>query len=155
MADRLPEVEHATLRCLLDWWEDRRGGRPMPSRADLDPADLRPILPDLVLVDVDEEAPTRFQYRLAGTEIDAALGYPIGGHGLADLPILDGRAEVLEQYERTVASRRPTFGKHKLILEGTRPRLVHYICVLVPLSDGGSRVDTLVGAAVFLASRAA
>ena len=149
------DVSHPTLRRLLDWWEARRGSRAMPSRADVKPAELKDILPDLVLVEVRDNDRRRFHYRLAGTEIDISLGLSIAGRDLDELPISIGGEDVWAQYERTVDSKAPTCCEHELTIAGRAPRLVQYVCALAPLSDDGKRIDTLIGAVVFLARRAA
>src|SRR5260370_17327555 len=56
-----------SLAAIYQYWDGKRRGRLMPSRADIDPIELKPYLPQLVLLDVEGEPP-RFRYRLVGTE---------------------------------------------------------------------------------------
>ncbi len=80
--------EFAFFRPLLRYWQDRCGGRPAPSRRDIDPLDLPPaLLPHVVLIDVERE-PLDFRYRLSGTVADT-----IHGQSLKGLRILDLRPE--------------------------------------------------------------
>src|SRR5919109_4383974 len=58
---------------LYQYWNARRGIRPMPTRADIDPAEMRQWLPRLMLVDVGQDAGS-FTYRLVGTQIVDLLG---------------------------------------------------------------------------------
>ena len=57
---------HGSLRNLYNYWNTQRGARLMPGRSDLDPVDLKPILPVLILIDVVPDA-RRYVYRLVGT----------------------------------------------------------------------------------------
>src|SRR5215470_982711 len=57
---------------LYQYWNARRGIRLMPSRADIDPVEMRQWLPRIMLVDVDPEG--KFTYRLVGTQIVDLLG---------------------------------------------------------------------------------
>ena len=65
--------DRTATQALLDWWHGKRGERAMPSRAELDPIELKAILPNLLLIDV-APAPNGsghvFSCRLAGTELD-------------------------------------------------------------------------------------
>src|SRR3546814_9628318 len=52
-----------------EYWKQKRGDRPMPAESDLDPAEIRKILPHVILLDVRQE-PLDFHYRLIGTKMD-------------------------------------------------------------------------------------
>src|SRR5690349_8298694 len=58
-----------SLTRLFCYWQAKRGGRAMPARADIDPAEIKALLPYMILVDViyDTEAGLDFVYRLVGT----------------------------------------------------------------------------------------
>lgn len=58
---------------LLDYWDRCRNGRPMPARADINPAEIPALLPYLGLLDVLPTAP-RFRHRLIGTAVVAYFG---------------------------------------------------------------------------------
>lgn len=60
---RLPDqLHHPNLVQLFHHWQTMRGTRPMPRRADFDPASLPLLLGNLILVDVLRD-PLRFRYR--------------------------------------------------------------------------------------------
>ncbi len=69
----------ATIR-VLEYWRSRKGDRGMPSRADISPSALRPLLPQIALVDVptSSERPTAYTIRLAGDAIHQLFG-PLTG----------------------------------------------------------------------------
>ena len=63
---RIPRRLPRSVRAIYHYWDDKRNGRLMPRRADLDPVDIPKLLPDIGLVDVvpDER---QYVYRLIGT----------------------------------------------------------------------------------------
>ncbi len=74
---------HPDVRLVLDYWQQKCAGRLMPSRADIDPSELRRFLPHITLVDVvaDER---RFVYRLVGTSEVELRGYDPTGRPVAE-----------------------------------------------------------------------
>ena len=137
-----------TLRRLLRWWNEKRGVRPMPSRVDLDPTELRDILPDLLLLTVE---PLDEGYcctcRLAGTRVEAWLGTSLRGKRADEIAFGSAATSVLEQYELTVRRAEPTLCEERYVI--TRRRRVRYQRILVPLSGTDSGVGHLLGAVVF------
>lgn len=72
------ELCGGSVRMIFEYWNDKRAGHKLPLRADIDPSDLRPYLPTIMIVEVLHE-PLRFRYRLVGTqEVEAAGGDPTG-----------------------------------------------------------------------------
>jgi CheY-like chemotaxis protein len=64
-----------TLRRAYDYWLKKSAGRPFPDRADLDPAEIKDVLPHLTIVEVaGSDAQPRFRYRLIGTAVVDAVG---------------------------------------------------------------------------------
>ena len=100
LADMPPEVE-----ALYRYWDDKRGHRSMPRRADLDPADLTAYLPSILLVDVvpDERL---YVYRLVGTREVTMRGNDPTGKPVMDNTFLD-RAQALRNYDQVVLSKAP------------------------------------------------
>jgi len=54
------------LAGFYNYWNEKRGDRAMPSRADLDPIEMKRWLPGIIIVDVLEN-PRRLVYRLVGS----------------------------------------------------------------------------------------
>lgn len=83
-------LEEAASLELFDFWCSKRAGRAMPSRQDIDPSEIRSLLPKIYLVDF--EAPDVFRYRLAGTEIAETFGHGnLKGLTLRDIMSEQGR----------------------------------------------------------------
>lgn len=75
----LPALD-GRLRDLVDYWRRLRGpDRAAPSRHDLNPADVQPLLPWIMLLDV---ADGDYRYRLVGTGLDGLFGRPLTGSTL-------------------------------------------------------------------------
>lgn len=93
---------------LYQYWNARRGNRPMPGRADIDPSEMRQWLPGIMLVDVNPDG-RHFTYRLVGTRIVDLLGVNPTGR-----PVETGWPEdevqvLLDGYRQVVDTRKPLF----------------------------------------------
>lgn len=64
----LGHIQDPRLARLADYWQSKRGDRPIPYRADIDPVDFPRLLPNVWLVQYDP-VQDRFLYRLSGEEI--------------------------------------------------------------------------------------
>lgn len=61
-------ASHAALRAVKTYWEEKRGPRRMPARADINPSELKTSLRQVLLVDVMPGA-NDFRYRLLGSRL--------------------------------------------------------------------------------------
>ena len=77
------DVRSDMVRSMLQWWLAKSGGD-IPDRDDLDPADLKPLLPNILISDVEHD-PFRIRYRLVGTRAREATGFNIVGRYLDEL----------------------------------------------------------------------
>jgi hypothetical protein len=64
-----PRFVHEATRELFAYWDLRRGTRPAPDRSEIEPADIKHVLPDTFILEADPEA--GFHWRLAGTRVCA------------------------------------------------------------------------------------
>jgi hypothetical protein len=69
---------------LKQYWDRKRGARAMPTRADVDPAELREHLGWLYLIDVLPDL-TDFRYRLLGSHMTEAYGRDSTGKTVSEL----------------------------------------------------------------------
>jgi hypothetical protein len=107
------EMREPKLRVLLAYWNDKRGTRAMPARADIDPLDVPPILPNIVLVDVTGDPP-RFRFRVVGTDIVFRYGAELTGRDLEQADLGTELGSVRSQYEETTRERVPTYCRHQI-----------------------------------------
>jgi len=61
-------LEHPVLSFLKDYWDQKRAGRAMPSRADIHPAEMKEHLGWIILVDVFPDF-SDFRYRTIGSRV--------------------------------------------------------------------------------------
>jgi hypothetical protein len=144
------EFCHPDIRRFHAYWDAKREGRRLPSRADIDPAEMIPFLPNLILVDVESREPLSLTYRLVGTrEVEAR------GRDPTHLPVAEGfycysRDEALLSYRLVVESRAPMF------CDDTKAsphcRLTEHGSLFLPLSDDGETVNKVMVYTVYRAS---
>lgn len=136
-ANGMPAARPSRVQRLAEYWQRKRGDRIMPARADIDPAEIKPLLPYLIIADVFAD-PVRVRYRLAGTAVCEAFGCNIAGRWLEELDVNGGVPFWIEQYGRLIASRAPIFGRASGALAGVE--LFRADWVLLPLSSDGATV---------------
>lgn len=84
-AESLLEVCSRSFAGLFRLWNDKRAGRSMPARSDLDPTELKPWLGRLGLLDVLPGPPMDFRYRLCGTRTVEEYGLDLTGKRLSEV----------------------------------------------------------------------
>ena len=70
-------MKHAASQELYAYWEERRGQRPAPERAEIEPGAIRQVLSDAFILALDDRAGHPF--RLAGTRVCALFGRELKG----------------------------------------------------------------------------
>jgi len=83
-------MKHPSIRELFDYWNLRRGRRPAPDRADIEPGAIRRVLADTFILSFDTAKGHPF--RIAGTRVCAAFGRELKNEGFLDLWTADGRS---------------------------------------------------------------
>jgi hypothetical protein len=85
-------MRHPSIRELFEYWNQRRGQRPAPDRADIEPGAIRKVLADTFILSFDATAGHPF--RIAGTRICAAFGRELKNESFLDLWAADSRTQV-------------------------------------------------------------
>ena len=134
------------LREIHAYWESRRGGRRMPSRAEIDPASIPRLLPYLVLVDVLDE-PRDFRFRLAGTHFGDVVGRDVTGLRIGEALPPAFHAETHYHWSNCVERRAPLVGIGRLWLPARD--FIDWKGILLPLSADGASVNMILGGIVF------
>jgi hypothetical protein len=135
-------------RQLYDYWLSRGAGKAMPSRADINPADIPRLLPFVSLVDVAADL-GRSRVRLAGTRLRDVFDREITGSSLEDLDLGQSRDYWLAAYRHTALDGKPTQG----IVRGPRmnkEHLVQYWLRLPLAAPDGDGVRMVLGLDYFL-----
>ena len=143
--DDFVAATRAVLTCdlnirALDYWNKQRGDRVMPARADLDPADIMNILPNVILLDVKPE-PLDFRYRLIGAAITNNLNSGLSGQWMRDIPyqappsLIHGACRRVFEERHPISSNVPYVGPNKDFFVAED--------VIMPLSVDGKAVNML------------
>lgn len=110
----------------------------MPSRRNLNPADITSLLSHIILVDV-EQNPRRYRIRLLGTETVKVLEEDYTGRYLDDLDALG--SIVRKRYDWLVLNKRPYYFSGNM--KNAQKPYIDYMGVAMPLSGNGVEVDIL------------
>lgn len=107
-----PAIEDAAQRQLYHYWLLKRGHRRLPSRADIDPVELRDILGDVGLIDVEPgeaDGPPRFRYRLIGTAMVDFFGSDFTGETVEESKTGEYARKLLALYTDCAARAAPMY----------------------------------------------
>jgi hypothetical protein len=138
-------MKHAASQDLYAYWQERRGKRQAPERAEIEPGAIRQVLSDSFILALDRT--TGHPFRLAGTRVCALFGRELKGEpfiGLwaaASQPVVADLLAILD-HERvgTVAGVTAQNGEGEAVemellllpLSATRPNLARTIGILAP-----------------------
>jgi hypothetical protein len=129
-------IDQPVLAALLRYWDEKRGGRPMPPRQAIDPLEMGPrLLPHLMLCDMFDRG-TRLRYRLVGTQVVKQLGFDPTKQWL-DAPARGGYFDLLAGLHRVVyCERAPLYSASVFRWDAKRRMDIHQL--LLPLTNGAS-----------------
>ncbi|MBL8573873.1 MAG: PAS domain-containing protein [Hyphomicrobiaceae bacterium] len=135
---------------LLAYWQSKRRGRAMPSRADIEPAEIKTFLPLSILVDVtyDERGEPDFTYRLVGTREVEIRGSDPTGRRVAEAYHGPSVENVIGCYRLVVDNRVPFLDDEYFVRDGDN--FADEANLFLPLSNDGERVNMVM---VFTAYR--
>lgn len=106
----LNELNSPRIHRLHGYWQhqcDKRGGL-LPRRGDIAPEQIRDLLPNIMIVDVERD-PMRFRYRLVGTRVVEYNGVEFTGRYLGEIGWPEEQ-DLIDSYAFGVNSRQPFFG---------------------------------------------
>jgi len=138
------ELDDDRLRRLLAYWQEKRGDRPFPKKAEIDPIEFPYILGYVTLVDV-EHGPRRYHFRLDGSILVELSGTDYTGRYLDDLPGAEYIAFIRDTYDRVVDSGKPHHYRKNGLFDQQ-----HFSeeTLILPLGDVPPKVDMLVVAVI-------
>lgn len=139
----------APLAMLHYYWEFKRGDRPAPSRADIDPVEMKDFLSNTMLIDVvhSPESDMRFRMRLTGTHIVYALGFEFTGKFMDELDLGEERDNLLCACGNIVSGIKPEYFTGKINHLAPK-RQLFFKCLGVPLSSDGENVNIILVSAL-------
>lgn len=132
--------DYPDLILALEYWSRLCDDRRLPPRGALDPADIKSLLPRVMLVDVIPGNPPRFRYRLSGTAICNAHGGDLKDLYAEDMrPPEYGRLvsrHYLECYQRGEPL------THVIVLQTTEKQW-SYARIILPFGDAEKDISHL------------
>lgn len=100
--------QNEVLQRAFRYWTEKAEGRPFPLRKDLNPSEIKGLLPNLSIFERVGEPP-RFRCRLAGTNIVAAVGRNVAGCFLDEVMCEEDAKFMAGQFERVVTMGLPRY----------------------------------------------
>lgn len=134
-------IHHAPLKKLYAYWLAKKGSRLAPARSDIQPAEMKPFLRHVFMLDV-LGSPPRFKFRLAGTEIVNRFGEEVTGRFLDEIDLDDVTTDILLEYEKAVREAQPVYGRWRYIKRSGQ--YLNYERLILPLSSDGITIDMLI-----------
>lgn len=144
-------ISSTALKQLYRYWSDKRVDRTLPSRGDIDPGELKGLLPNVTLIDV-ELSPRRYLVRLAGTQVVAGYGEEQTGRYLHELDFGDIGDQTLAMMDDIVEFHRPSYASGEF--QKRNGKCIRFERLAMPLSSDGAVVDKILGGVVFVPLRA-
>lgn len=132
------KIESGRIRQLFEYWQSKRRNGLLPRRADIDPCEIRQLVPYLLLVDIERD-PFRVRYRLVGTKVVETTGFEFTGRYLDEIVLPDDEGPYLESYQLCSDRGVPVLARIKWHLDAETTR--EYDAFFLPLSDDGRRVN--------------
>jgi hypothetical protein len=137
-------IEHPSLNELYAYWDRKRGERPAPTRADIDPVDIPHLLSNIFICQVAHE-PRDYIIRLFGTALVEGLGRDLTGKRYSEIFPADVVARIHLDYDAVVEKCAAVTARKDA--SWSDKSHLHYELLLLPLSDDGKTVNRIVGAA--------
>jgi hypothetical protein len=133
-------ASHPDIQAVVAYWRGKAAGRRMPQRGDIDPAELKPFLPRISLIDVvpDER---RFVYRLVGTEEVALRGYDPTGKSVGEGFFGPNRELAFQHYGYVVEHRAPFC--YRGDFDAQDGAIETEDVIFLPLSEDGESVNMI------------
>jgi hypothetical protein len=148
-------MKHAASRELYTYWQELRGRRPAPERAEIEPAAIRGILSETFNLALDR--PAAYPFRLAGTRVCALFDRELKGESFLALwddtsrqTVADLLGILADEWVGTVAGATARNGEGDTVdlellllpLSANRPVLQRGIGILAPLHAGSTIATT-------------
>jgi hypothetical protein len=118
-------------------WLSKRGGRIMPARGDINPAEIPLLLPYMMIID---RIGSQFRYRQVGSAIIGAVGYDATGVTVGTyIAAPEAAAQVRAIFGRVFTAAGPVFAVGKYIHKARAN--INFSLFTAPLSEDGVAVD--------------
>jgi hypothetical protein len=140
MDGALTDIKSPKLQQALAYWNEKRGQRQMPARADIDPMEMIPLLPHVILLDVLGD-PLDFRYRLIGTLVEDHMSAPYTGRRFSEFQGQREGSRIWTCSERVLNEKQPVRSDIPYI--GPMRDFTTIEDIMMPLSSDGESVDVI------------
>jgi hypothetical protein len=139
-------MKHAATQELYGYWRWLCQGRAAPERNDIDPAEIRGVLADTFMLEIEGTRPTErsFPVRLSGTRINALFGEEIKGGSLLSLWRPEDRTDLADLIDSVLDDTQPAVAGSLAAPTGHAPLSLELI--LLPLRHKGRTHARMLGA---------
>jgi hypothetical protein len=138
---RLGSMRHKTTQTVFTHFNRIRGGNSAPLRADIQPSELKSVLPDVFILEMDRRGSPVF--RLAGTRVCAILGRELRGEDFMTLWHAPHGHKMKLAAEAVLANQAPIMVKVRSVADEESAGDLEML--LLPLSSRPGVVDRLYG----------
>ncbi len=143
-------LNHAVLVFLKAYWDQKRAGRAMPSRADIRPADMKEHLGWIVLLDALSDG-SDFRYRTIGTRVTQYVLADATGKTIAEALAPPEAAQAMLEFHKKAAGARLPVRAHGPA-DWLGRAFFEFDGIFLPLSDDGVHVNMILSAFTFAVS---
>jgi N-acetylglutamate synthase-like GNAT family acetyltransferase len=127
------DVSSAKVSGLARYWELKRAGRAMPLWSDIDPAEIKALLPHLMVTRYERD-PFRVRYVIVGTWVVQYGGADFTGRYLDELEFASEVDTDWQELHREVATQAvPILGRFRFLSESGLER--EYEAAILPVAD--------------------
>ena len=144
-------MRHSTSKKIFTYWNNLRGSRMAPDRCEIEPSDIRDILGDTFILEIDMQYRS-ISFRLAGTRLCNAHGRELKGVGFMVLWDEVDNQKVLETVRQVYETSSPQVMSY--IAESEGKKFVEFEMLLLPLENSGSKTIRVLGTATPMESEA-
>ena len=131
------DVSSAKVSGLARYWDMKRAGRAMPTWSEIDPAEIKPLLPHLMVTRY-ERNPFRVRYVIVGTWVVQYGGADFTGRYLDELEFASEVDTDWQELHREVATQAvPIVGRFRFLSESGLER--EYEAAILPVADETGR----------------
>lgn len=139
------QFEREELCDFLAYWEQSRGDRNFPRRADIIPIPMPRLLPWTIMFDVVDGG-ADFIVRVCGTALTDIFGFELRGKSIRVLPEALA-ARIILSGQRCIALRAPVRGHSQISRAPGQDFQGVEICA-IPISNDGETIDMILGVAL-------
>jgi len=137
----LDDVQSPRIRRLYEYWKSKCNDVVPPPRSAIEPAEIRPLLPYLLLSELSADPLRiiyRLVYRLVGTQVVRWHGEDFTGRDHDTVKSL-AESGMEESYRQASATKAPVFGR--TAIDAGDQSWITFEYAVFPLSDNGKTVN--------------